>query len=202
MSTPQPAGLTHDEQQILLSLARASIRAAVLGEPLPGNLLADLPPSLFQPAACFVTLLGADTGELRGCTGVLRAQLPLVEEVIRTAAQTALCDPRFPPVSPEELDALRIEISVLTTPQPLEYSSPDEIPERLRPGIDGVTLIHRGLHRATFLPQVWDKIADPIEFLDRLSMKMGLPPGAWRRPGIAVEIYQVQEFGETERAEE
>lgn len=192
--------LTETEQQALLVLARQSIMASACGLHPPA-VEPGLPAALLELGACFVTINRSTTGELRGCTGVLVAQAPLAEEVIRTAAQTACADPRFEPVRPDEVDDLTIEISVLTPPQPLEFNTPAELPHLIRPGIDGVTLIFHRAYRATFLPQVWEKIADPIEFLDRLCMKMGLPAGAWRWPGMCAEVYQVQEFHEAEQAE-
>ncbi|MBN1310446.1 MAG: AmmeMemoRadiSam system protein A [Anaerolineae bacterium] len=193
MAEKRIASLSSDERRLLLKLAREAIEAAAAGKIPPPIELANLPAGLREPAACFVTLHIGD--ELRGCTGTLIARAPLAEEVIHTAAQTALSDPRFAPVTPAEAPSLDIEISVLTPPQKLNVPAPDALPKLIRPGIDGVTL-SRGLHRATFLPQVWDKIPDPITFLDMLSQKMGLSPKAWLMPGMQVEVYQVEEFSE------
>ena len=199
MTTGRITSLSSDERRLLLQLARESIEAATAGKPHPPIELEKLPAPLCEPAACFVTLhIGED---LRGCTGTLVARTPLVEEVIYTAAQTALSDPRFNPVKPDEVPSIDIEVSVLTAPQKLDVPTPDALPQLLRPGIDGVTL-SRGLHRATFLPQVWDKIPDPIVFLDMLSQKMGLSPKAWLAPGMQVEVYQVEEFSESGMAKE
>ena len=78
---------------------------------------------------------------------------------------------------------------------PWEFETPDELLDLLRPGIDGVTL-STGARRATFLPQVWKKIPEPSQFLDRLCVKMGVLPGAWRQPGMRLETYQVIEFSD------
>lgn len=193
MAEKRISNLSPDERTLLLKLARQSIEAAATGQSLPQVTLDGFPLSLRQPAACFVTLYIG--GDLRGCTGTLVARAPLAEEVIQTAAQTALYDPRFASVTPDELPSIDIEISVLTAPQKLDVPSADDLPRLIRPGIDGVTL-SKGLHRATFLPQVWDKIPDPIEFLNMLCQKMGLSPQAWRAPGMQVEVYQVEEFAE------
>nr|MBN1228803.1 AmmeMemoRadiSam system protein A [Anaerolineae bacterium] len=184
--------LRHD----MLDIARQSIRAAAAGKPMPSVDTEHINPLLLEPGACFVTLHRKD-GSLRGCTGILVAELPLIEELIRTAGRTALRDPRFHPVQPDEVDDLIIEISVLTPPQPLVLARPEDLPRLIRPGIDGVTL-SRGYHRATFLPQVWEKIPDPVRFLDMLCQKMGLEPGAWRYPTMQAEVYQVEEFSEME----
>jgi AmmeMemoRadiSam system protein A len=190
--------LSQHEREQLLKLARQSVEAAAAGLPPPPVALDDLPPGLREPAACFVTLyVGRD---LRGCTGTLAARCPLAEEVVQTAMQTALYDPRFSPVTPHEIRSIDIEISVLTAPQRLDIQSPDDIPRLIRPGIDGVTL-SKGIYRATFLPQVWDKVPHPVEFLNMLSQKMGLSSHAWRAPGMQVEVYQVEEFAEKDLME-
>lgn len=189
--------LTAAEQQILLRLARDSMACATAGAPLPQVDLDCLPPSLTRPRACFVTLTERTSGALRGCTGVLVARLPLVQEIIQMAAASALADPRFDPVTPDELDSLCTDISLLTPAVPLDVDHARDIPQMLRPGVDGVTLTYRARCSATFLPQVWEKIPDPVEFLDRLCLKMGMPRGSWREPGMEVEVYQVQEFGES-----
>jgi AmmeMemoRadiSam system protein A len=107
----------------------------------------------------------------------------------------ALQDYRFPPVQPDELPEIQIEISRLTLPQTLEYEAPQDLPKRLRPGFDGVTL-REGMHRATFLPQVWEKLPDPEVFLSHLCQKMGASPDLWRYRKLQVQVYQVEEFHE------
>jgi AmmeMemoRadiSam system protein A len=199
MSEGRINNLSREERLILLKLARQAVEAAAANKPLPRVELEKLPPRLRENSACFVTL--HKHGELRGCTGILVAQAPLATEVVRTAEQTALHDPRFYPVRPEEVPLLDIEISILTPPQPLHVSNPNDLPKLIRPGIDGVTLT-KGPYRATFLPQVWDHIPDPVHFLDMLCQKMGLYPQAWRLPGMQVEVYQVEEFSESSMAVE
>lgn len=200
MAHPPPPVLSDSEREQLLKLARAAVEAAVCDAPLPDPRSMALPARLQAPGACFVTLTVCEGGLLRGCTGVLAARRSLAEEVVRTAAQTALQDPRFFPVQPEELDHICIEISVLTPSQELKIPSPEGLPDLIRPGIDGVTLM-RGDLRATFLPQVWERLPDPVDFLDHLCMKMGLAPDAWRQPGWQVEVYQVESFEENKPAE-
>jgi AmmeMemoRadiSam system protein A len=134
---------------------------------------------------------------LRGCTGVLVARTPLVNEVIQTAAQTALQDPRYLPVTPDEADSLDIEISVLTPTQPLLLANPEELPDMIRPGIDGV-MLSKDARRATFLPQVWERIPNPVDFLNMLCRKMGFPSNEWRFPGMIAEVYQVEQFSDKE----
>ena len=115
----------------------------------------------------------------------------------RTRRCAALEDPRFPPVQAAELGTIRLEISRLTAPQPLAYSSADDLIKKLKPHQDGVILKKNG-RRATFLPQVWEKIPDPPEFLERLCQKMGLDANAWRTTPMDVLTYQVEEFQEND----
>jgi AmmeMemoRadiSam system protein A len=189
------ASLTPAEKQLLLQMAREALEAAVTSRPLPRPAADRLPVSLAAPASCFVTLTAA--GELRGCIGSLQAERPLFEEVRLRAGQAALSDFRFAPVAPEELPGVEVEISVLTPPQPLEYAGPDDLMAKLRPGVDGVILA-RGKHRATFLPQVWERVPDPQVFLSMLCEKLGAAPEAWRQAQFEVYVYQVLKFTEAE----
>ena len=186
--------LTPEEQKILLRLARESVERAVKGEELPPLDLSVLPPRLREEGSSFVTL--TLHGKLRGCIGSLEPYESLAEDVREHAAGAALKDPRFPPVSEDELSGLEIEISRLTRPVPLEYRDANDLLSRLRPHVDGVILRADAHHRATFLPQVWEKIPDPAEFLDNLCYKMGLEPDLWRRAHFEVLTYQVEEFHE------
>ena len=179
---------TPEEEKCLLRIAREALAAAAMGHmPEPVD-LDSVPPALRDRRACFVTIHTRE-GELRGCTGTLVARRPLAEEVRYTAVQTALQDPRFPPLRVAELEGLHVEISVLTPPVQRDFDSPDEIPTLLRPGVDGVILVIGG-RRATFLPQVWERIPDPVEFLDLLCQKMGLFPGAWSQHDVQLYTYE------------
>jgi AmmeMemoRadiSam system protein A len=190
--------LPAEQQEFLLKLARQAIELAAAGKPGPTLKLADLPEPLRAPHATFVTL--TCRGDLRGCIGALQASLPLAEDVVMHARAAATEDFRFYPVRPEETAGLEIEISILSDPAPLEYADPDDLIAKLRPGIDGVILAS-GLHRATFLPQVWDKVPQPHQFLDLLCEKAGLPRRAWRTGHLDVLTYQVESFQETTAAE-
>ncbi len=188
------ASLTEEERTFLLRLARQSITAATQGLPLPELDLSQLPPSLQAEGATFVTLTDA-RGELRGCIGALEAYQPLALDVREHAVAAATEDYRFSPVQPREVASLHIEISRLTPPQTLNYQRPEELPGRLRRGVDGV-ILRDGFRRATFLPQVWDKLPDAESFLAHLCQKMGAAGDLWRRKLLSVEIYQVEEFQE------
>src|SRR5512137_203589 len=149
--------LTLEEKQLLLKLARQSLEAGVRGLPLPALDPAELTPTLEADGASFVTL--TVHGDLRGCIGALQPYQSLVEDVREHAVAAALEDPRFPQVRENELLKIQIEVSRLTVPLPLDYKDTGELLTRLRPGVDGV-ILRDGFRRATFLPQVWEKIPD------------------------------------------
>ena len=185
------APLSDREQQILLDLAHQSIVAAVAQDRAPRIELDLLPDRLQQPGASFVTL--TRSGLLRGCIGTLKHEFPLAQDVVLRARAAAIDDPRFPPLQADEIEDTEIEISVLTTPEPLVYNVPDEIPNLLVPGRDGVTIVH-GLKRATFLPQVWEKVDGPEHFLTMLCQKARLPAEAWKRGELEISTYRVESF--------
>jgi uncharacterized protein len=178
---------TPQEQDILLGISRRTLEYVAAGGARPQVDLEALPPGLREERACFVSF--HIDGELRGCTGTLAARRPLADEVSVTTVQTAFNDPRFPPVTASETPQIQIDISVLTPCSTVSYNSPEDLLRLLRPGVDGVTL-SLGSYRSTFLPQVWEHVPDPVEFLTMLSRKMGLPGDAWRHPRMKVEIYQ------------
>lgn len=186
--------LTQDERRVLLKLARQSIEKAVVGEELTLPSLDEFSAPLREDGACFVTLT-LPGGELRGCIGGLEACMPLVLDVCKHAIAAAQDDYRFEPVRIAELPLIAIEISRLTPPEPLVYDQPMDLPGLLHPHVDGV-VVSDSIRRATFLPQVWDKIPDPFEFLTQLCRKMGAPGDVWRRNKMMVEIYHVEEFSE------
>ncbi len=186
--------LTLEERRQLLRLARMAVQAAAARREPPEIDPAGFTPRLFEPGAVFVTLTDR-ADELRGCVGALEAYQPLVEDVRAHAAAAATQDYRFLPVTPEEVDGLHIEISRLTAPQPLVYDRPEELVRHLRPGIDGL-ILRDGAHRATFLPQVWEKVDGPEDFLGHLCKKMGAPANLWRKKKLEALTYQVEEFHE------
>lgn len=177
-----------DKRQ-MLTLARDTLELSTATRQTPPVNLDMLPPALRRSAACFVSLHRRNDGALRGCTGTLVVRRPLAVEIVEITVQTAFNDPRFMPVRAAEVPDLRIEISVLTPPQPLEFDNPDDLVAKLRPHIDGVTL-RLDARRATFLPQVWDAYPDPVIFLGLLSEKMGFEPDAWRDPRLEADTYQ------------
>jgi AmmeMemoRadiSam system protein A len=185
--------LTSEEKTTLLRLARQALETSVNGGQLPPIDEASLTPALRAEGASFITLTVG--GNLRGCIGALEPYQPLAEDVREHAAAAALQDYRFHPVQPGELEGIEIEVSRLTVPVPLDYKDADDLLTRLHPGVDGV-ILRDGIRRATFLPQVWEKIPDPTEFLENLCYKMGASPDTWRRKKLGVLIYHVEEFHE------
>jgi AmmeMemoRadiSam system protein B/AmmeMemoRadiSam system protein A len=189
--------LSEDQGQALVKLARQTIMIK-LGRQVPKDeadaLAQRLQESCFASrCGTFVTLKIAD--QLRGCIGNLTASDPLQEGVRRNAIHAAFHDPRFPPLAPEELNRVQIEVSVLTEPQGLSYTDASDLIRKLRPHVDGV-IIRKGAASATFLPQVWDQLPSPEDFLSHLCRKAGLPSYEWQNASLEVLTYQVQYFEE------
>ena len=130
-------------------------------------------PSLKEKRATFVTLTTND-GELRGCIGTLEAHRPLLEDIIYNAKAAAFNDYRFPPVTSDEFDSLKFEVSILTPPEKVEYFDEEDLQDKIIPFEDGIVLTYGG-YRATFLPQVWEKLPEFEEFFRHLCIKAGLP---------------------------
>ncbi len=186
--------LTLEEQNMLLHLAREALERRVKGGDLPPLDVSFLTPRLRENGASFVTL--TLHGKLRGCIGALEPYQPLAEDVREHAVAAALEDPRFPPLSERELNGVQLEVSRLTRPIPLEYKDANDLLSKLRPHVDGV-IVRDGSQRTTFLPQVWEKIPDPAEFLNNLCHKMGASPDLWRKKHLDVLTYQVEDFHES-----
>jgi AmmeMemoRadiSam system protein A len=185
--------LTQPEKEILLKFAREALEVGVQGGKLSSIDMEKLPERLCEIGASFVTLTIG--GYLRGCIGTLEASQPLIDDVREHTLAAAFNDYRFPPVRPEEVTQINIEISYLTAPIPLDYRDSNDLVNHIRPGIDGV-VIRDGIRRATFLPQVWQKISDPEEFLSMLCRKMGVDANYWRTKKLEILVYQVEEFSE------
>ncbi len=187
--------LSLEEQRLVLKLARAQLRQVATGEPAPEIPMDQLSPALKRDAACFVTL--TKNGSLRGCIlDSFAPHEPLYKNVLRNVELAATSDPRFPPVRPSEVDDITIEISVLDRPHPLAFSSPEDLISKLVPRQDGVILITR-YGRSTYLPQVWEDLPDPVQFMSSLCQKQGAPGDCWRTdPTIEIEIYHVFHFAD------
>lgn len=150
---------------------------------------------LSEPGATFVTVRRRD-GELRGCVGTLEAQRPLIEDLRHNARAAVLHDPRFEPVRGSELDAVEIEVSLLSPLESVPCASEADAVAQLRPGRDGVVLEHRS-QRGTFLPQVWESLPRPEAFLARLKEKIGLDAGFWH-PDVRLFRYTVSKWRQSD----
>ncbi len=180
--------MTNEQGQVLLTLARSAIAAHFGIAPPP-------PPQdgwLNRPGATFVTL--KENGMLRGCIGSLEARRPLGEDVQHNAEAAAFRDPRFLPLAQDELERIEVEVSVLSEARPMDFFDERDALAQLQPGVDGVILEY-GLHRATFLPQVWEELPQPAQFMARLKNKAGLSEGFWT-DDIRLSRYSVQKFSE------
>ncbi len=190
--------LTTAQGQVLVALARHVIakklavsNLADFPEP-PAGQLAD--PSFQVHGGTFVTL--TLDGQLRGCIGTLAGHAPLTQSVRHNALNAAFHDPRFRPLTAAEFRRVHVEVSVLTEPQSLSFKDGTDLMAKLRPCVDGV-ILRKGAACATFLPQVWDQLPRPEDFLRHLCLKACLNADAWRREKIAIETYQAQVFEET-----
>ncbi|MEA3223152.1 MAG: AmmeMemoRadiSam system protein A [Thermodesulfobacteriota bacterium] len=181
--------LSGDERLFLLELARKTIQAIIKGKSLEELVIDEdqLSPTLLQKAGVFVTL--HKDHDLRGCIGYILPMLPLWQAVMENARNAAFRDPRFSPLSPDELEKVEIEVSVLTEPESINGIS------EFRVGIDGI-ILEKGPYQAVFLPQVapeqgWDSEAT----LRQLSMKAGLNPDGWKT-GATFKTFQAIVFSE------
>ena len=159
----------------MLRLARESIKKGLGGERLSVR-AADYAESLRIPRATFVTL--QLDGQLRGCIGTLEVRLPLVEDVANNAYSAAFRDPRFSALTSPEYERLDIDISILSPPEPMQFSSEKDLLAQLRPHVDGV-ILEEGLQRGTFLPAVWEQLPEPRDFLRQLKIKAGMSADYW-----------------------
>ena len=180
------------ERRALLAVARAAVERALAGEDPP-----EIPrglEELTEPRGAFVTIRRSGTGELRGCRGEFPARRPLPECVRRVAVASAMQDSRFSPLTPEELPAVRFEISALGPSEPID-------PEDVIVGRHGLVLTGCG-GAGLLLPQVpvaqgWDRTA----FLDGLCVKAGLPRGAWNWDGVFLQAFEAEVWEEAPERE-
>ncbi len=195
MGTTENSILTEQQGNALLRLARQRIENRLItpaANPVETEELND--PAFLEKRGVFVTLHKGH--DLRGCIGSLVGQESIVNGIKHNAISAAFHDYRFEPLTATELPDLHVEISILTEPQPLAYRSSDELPRLLRPAVDGVILQGPGGASATFLPQVWQQLPVPEQFLGHLCRKAGLTEDAWRSGTLQILTYQVQSFEE------
>ncbi|MDP2111404.1 MAG: AmmeMemoRadiSam system protein A [Thiobacillus sp.] len=181
--------LDNEKGATLLKLARSEI-ATKLGHDVSSPAQAGW---LAEPGASFVTL--TRQGELRGCIGTLEAHRPLGLDVRENAVAAAFRDPRFLPLTRVEFDEIRVEVSVLSPSEVLVVASEEHALATLRPNVDGVVFEYRH-YRSTFLPQVWEQLPDPAEFMAHLKRKAGLPMDFWAEE-VRLSRYTVSKWKES-----
>lgn len=185
--------LTPDEKKFLLELARESITTWLdTGKRL--SITEEVPTDrLKKVQGCFVTL--TKNGDLRGCIGHIFPQEELYECVIDNVVSAAVSDRRFDPVTLDELDEIKIEVSMLSVPEELYFTSGEDLLAKLVPGRDGIVL-KKGFFQSTYLPQVWDQLPDKEVFLSNLCRKAGLSLGCWKDTNSKVLTYYALHFSE------
>jgi uncharacterized protein len=161
--------LSPADGEALAAIVAGAVRANLADAPVDGR--APLSRALRALGSSFVTL--ERSGSLRGCVGTLDGGRPLYRDACRNAVR-AMADPRVPPVTRDEWPALTVSVSVLSPPEPLSARCLADLYEELRPKVDGLILAI-GAQQATFLPTVWDKLPDPVDFVKALLVKGGWP---------------------------
>lgn len=180
-----------DQGNVLLKIGRAAI-AQALGLDFQCH-IDESAPWLQEWGASFVTLI--QNHELRGCIGSLEAYRSLVTDVRSNAVSAALNDPRFLPLNVDEFETIAIEVSILSPTQRIAARNEAEAIRQIKPGIDGIVLEY-GCYRSTFLPQVWDELKQPQQFLAMLKHKAGLPVDFWASD-LKLARYTVSKWRET-----
>lgn len=186
-------------KKYLLQLARRTIQKYLENKEILNIEAEDLDPSLKDKKGVFVTLWKKENKNLRnlrGCIGNLESKKPIYQNVIDNSIASALFDPRFPPVSSNELNDIKIEISILSKlkkiPDFNNYQKMTEYLENNKPGL----FIKKGSCQATFLPQVWNELPDAESFLSHLCQKAGLESEEWKKMNLEMYQYTVEIFNE------
>jgi AmmeMemoRadiSam system protein A len=188
--------LTVREKACLLDLSRQTLGWYLKDGRVPAPDESRFSENLKTKKDCFVTLYKKGSG-LRGCIG-FGGPRPLYRSVINRTIAAATRDPRFRPVTHDELKDIRVEISVLTIPGEIQFDSPEDLLAKISPQVHGVILATR-YGQSTFIPKVWEQLPDKTLFLSRLCVKHGAPPNTWadENDRIRVWLYRAVEFGET-----
>ncbi|HIJ55187.1 MAG TPA: AmmeMemoRadiSam system protein A [Deltaproteobacteria bacterium] len=184
--------LTDIDRNFLLVLARTTIEAKLRSQD-PVDKSEEISSPLQEKRGCFVTL--HKRGVLRGCIGTIEPHKSLLKGVEENAINAAFGDPRFPPMTEDELEDIEVEVSVLTMPRVLEYKDADDLKAKLRPGVHGV-ILSRGWQRSTFLPQVWEQLPNVEDFLGHLCNKAGMERRCWTDTNTVVSVYEAEYFSE------
>lgn len=185
--------LSHEDGKFLLKIAREAIENYLKNREVI-NVPENIPPLFREKMGVFVTI--HKKGDLRGCIGYPEPIKPLINAVIDSAISAATEDPRFPPMQPDELKVVDLELSVLTPPQKVVVERPVEYLEKIKVGVDGL-IMQKGYNRGLLLPQVpvewgWDV----EEFLINTCLKSGLQPDCWYDEDVEVYKFQAEIFQE------
>lgn len=184
-----------DDGRRAVEIARTIVEKHVKRERIPEL---DIPAIFLEKSGVFVTLTTFPDDELRGCIGYPEPVAPLIDALKDSAISAATRDPRFRQVSPEELDGIKVEVSLLTPPEELKPSRPSELPLMISVGDDGL-IVQRDMARGLLLPQVpVEQGWDAEEFLSHACMKAGVSPDCWLMPGTKVFRFNAEVFSEKE----
>jgi AmmeMemoRadiSam system protein A len=166
--------VTAEQGRVLLGWARAELRRRLgaAATPRPSGAWCEV------PGASFVTLRWAVDGRLQGCIGSTEPHVPIVDDVGHNAVAAGLYDPRADPLVQRDVEALDVELSILSPLEPIAFTDRASACNAVRVGVDGI-VFSSGRQRATLLPSMWDRLPTPDVFLSALLQKAGRPPGAW-----------------------
>jgi len=183
-----------EDGKLAISIARAALDNYFTGKDVK---LPSLPNKFSRKSGVFVTLNRYPKKQLRGCIGYILPVMKLQKAIKQNALNAALEDPRFPRLKKEELDKIVVEVSLLTVPEKIEFSSPEELVGQIEIGKDGL-IVEKSILKGLLLPQVpveWEW--DTEEFLDHTCMKAGLPAGSWRKDNIKITKFSASVFAES-----
>lgn len=184
-----------EEGAIAVHSARSIVDSIIRGR---GLSKLELPPSFDKKGGIFTTLSTFPDGALRGCIGIPEPVMPLKDALVESAVSAATRDPRFPAVTSGELDHITVEVTLLTPPEPIETSSPEDLLEKVNIGEHGL-IAQRFGRRGLLLPQVpVEQGWDTKEFLEHTCWKAGLPMDSWKDPDTSFLWFTGQVFTETE----
>ena len=185
--------LDKKNKRLLLNLARRSIEYYLDTNKILHPDLADIPFEICEKQGVFVTLFDRNK-ELRGCIGYIEPIKEIWKAVIENAVNAAFYDSRFKPIKREELDNITIEISVLSPLKKIIYKDASDLLQQIDK--DMGIVIKKGMHSATYLPDVWDLFNSKEEFMDNLCMKANLRQDAWENEKLEVFFYKAEVFSE------
>lgn len=187
------AFMKQKDKKYLLELARRTLEKYFQNKDILQIEIDDLSDSLKEKKGVFISLWKNE--DLRGCIGCLEGIKPIFEMVIENSLASALFDTRFLPVKKEELSDIKIEISIIEPLEKIDFSKTEDLIKHLNKNKPGI-LIKKGAHQATFLPQVWEDLKTPEEFLSHLCSKAGMKEGCWKNIDFEIYQYQVNVFKE------